>query len=781
MRDEEERRERGSEHNTNGGNHCHGDDDDGDDDDNNGWTPRHRDSQPLENDSNKRINTVTEASRLHDGKDISVIGIISGIQPLRKMIKGMSCQCLKCNTIYERKYDKPELFKSVVPVERIRKCPDCNTGDYLGRYQWENLNAVIVELKDHNTFSEIDPLRIILFGDDEPAFDNTRNIDRHIGETVIVTGDIYSVDIGKGLHESKVVAYLYVKYLIKYLSRQELELTAEDVKAVRRFVDRVGSDHVVNKLAEMFATTIIGNNYVKKGILLCAASTSKDKLTKKLHAILVGDPGLAKSMLLKEATKLVPNSRYESVQFAAGKSLTAIVTKEEGDALILRIGPIPQAKGAIAALNEIGRMNHEDQGLLLDTMQEQEFTTNKFGQNFHVEAPTAIIASANPVGGKWKSFGGENESEIDLDKIPAIKPLLDRFDFIFAYIDNRSIDHLSEYADRKSEMEDRPTPDYTAYIAKHVMYAKQRCPKPKFSEEAKVMLNQYYVNVRVNYGSPRILKTIYSIAANVARVKLKHIVDVADARETMQFYNVILKQLDMMIALPSNPKDITYETCLEVLKESAFPISYEEVVKTACLRSIHVARYVNGISNGSLKLRDNKKLRSVLEMLQNHTYVKVVQMKPVVLQYVNEIDDNNRQPCDQCDQCDQCDSPTDTVTRNSENMDPEGDLTTVVKDPSAEAKRHAITHEIPKTNPQNISQVSDSGAHKSHRSQIITKESEEPNPYSCYHKGCNYHTDDVQDYERHGAQKHPKNPLLYPSKAEIEKYGLKAQEKDWEI
>lgn len=137
----------------------------------------------------------------------------------------------------------------------------------------------------------------------------------------------------------------------------------------------------------MFATSIIGYNVVKKGLLFCAASTCTDKTSKKIHSILVGDPGLA---------KLVPNSRYESVQFATGKSLTAIVTMEEGDTLILRIGPIPQAKGAIAALNEIVRMNHDDQGLMLDTMQEQEFTTTKFGQNFHIDAPTAIIASANP-------------------------------------------------------------------------------------------------------------------------------------------------------------------------------------------------------------------------------------------------------------------------------------------------------------------------------------------------------------------------------------------------
>ena len=53
--------------------------------------------------------------------------------------------------------------------------------------------------------------------------------------------------------------------------------------------------------------------------------------------------------------------------------------------------------------------------------------------------------------------------------------------------------------------------------------------------------------------------------------------------------------------------------------------------------------------------------------------------------------------------------------------------------------------------------------------------------YSCYHIGCGFQTDDEQDYQRHGALKHHKNPLLYPSKAEIKAYGLQSQGKIWEV
>jgi hypothetical protein len=53
--------------------------------------------------------------------------------------------------------------------------------------------------------------------------------------------------------------------------------------------------------------------------------------------------------------------------------------------------------------------------------------------------------------------------------------------------------------------------------------------------------------------------------------------------------------------------------------------------------------------------------------------------------------------------------------------------------------------------------------------------------FSCYHKDCNFQTDSEQDYERHWGQKHTGIPILYPTKTELEKYGLQAQGKDWEI
>ena len=71
-------------------------------------------------------------------------------------------------------------------------------------------------------------------------------------------------------------------------------------------------------------------------------------------------------------------------------------------------------------------------------------------------------------------------------------------------------------------------------------------------------------------------------------------------------------------------------------------------------------------------------------------------------------------------------------------------------------------------------------SHPSHPSHKNLEESS----YSCYH--CDdFHTNSQRDYERHVMSNHQKgtddvNHPCYPTKADIERLGLKAQEKDWE-
>jgi hypothetical protein len=74
-------------------------------------------------------------------------------------------------------------------------------------------------------------------------------------------------------------------------------------------------------------------------------------------------------------------------------------------------------------------------------------------------------------------------------------------------------------------------------------------------------------------------------------------------------------------------------------------------------------------------------------------------------------------------------------------------------------------------------------SHRSHSDtpRYILGEDGNGSLFKCYHPGCDFHTDDVREYEKHGALNHYPNTLLYPSRYEIEQYNLTPQGKEWEV
>ena len=334
--------------------------------------------------------------------------------------------------------------------------------------------------------SDIDPLKVVVFDND------TIDVHDHLGEKVTINGNIRIISFPR----KDTVSYLYTE-TIEYESSHEIVITTHDKAAIEKLVAvaKRRKMNVLDILGSMFAPDIIGNNIIKQGMLLCALSTNKDETQKKIHVLIIGDPGLGKSAVLRKSIELVPNSRYESAENSSGKSLTAIVEKDD-ESHILRTGPIPAAKGAICALNELGRMFFEDQKHLLSITQEQFFTINKHGINARIASPTAIIASANPINGEWS-----DPEKIDLDEIPAMKPLIDRFDLIFVTRNIRNEQVLRDYASKKLDLYARKViPDYILYLQKYIEYSKRF--NPVLSKEAEHMLKEYYVGVALSYCSP---------------------------------------------------------------------------------------------------------------------------------------------------------------------------------------------------------------------------------------------------------------------------------------
>jgi hypothetical protein len=72
----------------------------------------------------------------------------------------------------------------------------------------------------------------------------------------------------------------------------------------------------------------------------------------------------------------------------------------------------------------------------------------------------------------------------------------------------------------------------------------------------------------------------------------------------MEFYNVILQQLNQIVNVTTDPSDETFDACISVLRESSFAMRFDDVIKCVCAKNDRIRYYIGE----KFKLRENKKL-----------------------------------------------------------------------------------------------------------------------------------------------------------------------------
>jgi DNA replicative helicase MCM subunit Mcm2 (Cdc46/Mcm family) len=316
----------------------------------------------------------------------------------------------------------------------------------------------------------------------------------------------------------------------------------------------------------------------------------------RINTLMVGDPGTAKSLLAREATKVFPNSRYVTAQNASGKSLIAIVDKEY-DSLVLRLGAITLSKGAVCAINELGSMSLEDQGHLIDIAEEGRCTVDKYGSHFEIDSPTTIIATANPYSTTWsKKF------TMSKDEIPTLKTFLDRCDQVYGFRDAPSEEEIIEYTTQKTNLRKRKLHNYN-FLRKYLTYVKTI--NPKMNSEAEHRLNMFWIKAKCEgTATNRTYDSIFRIAEAQARLNLSMEVDDDIATETMISISLMLSQYGKIVETISSPRDITYRSFYHILKNTKAGVSVFELCKAACEQNRQVSEYLGS----NLDMEHNKPL-----------------------------------------------------------------------------------------------------------------------------------------------------------------------------
>lgn len=284
---------------------------------------------------------------------------------------------------------------------------------------------------------------------------------------------------------------------VTYEDRRTFVITGKDIEAFHRFAAIGGNrafkhpvkfgvlnkkrifeihDDVIDRLVSMTAPNIIGENDKNLGGLRSAVGGVEENRRGRIHTLYIGGFGLAKTLLTREFVKIVPNSRFITIQHASSKSALGIVDKVN-DTQTLIYGPIPLSNNAVVGLDELQTWGLDEQSSILSIMEEGYFFLLKYGKNRPIEARVTVLATMNP-----QDIIYNNRTTLTKDEITILKPLLDRFDQMYVFLDNRTEDEDRTYADRRAEDIIKHQHHNYNFLSKYLLYAKTI--QPKFAEES---------------------------------------------------------------------------------------------------------------------------------------------------------------------------------------------------------------------------------------------------------------------------------------------------------
>lgn len=328
---------------------------------------------------------------------------------------------------------------------------------------------------------------------------------------------------------------------------ERLEINSEDEKHIFALARK---NDAYDILISSFAPHVYGHEVIKEVILLLIVGSVTKRLNDgsarrgDINVLLVGDPGTAKSEMLKFAAKIAPRGLYTSGRGSTAAGLTAAVIRDKSGIMMLEAGAVVLGDQGLVCIDEFDKIKPEDRSALHEVMEQQTCSVAKGGIVATLNARTSILSAANPLYGKYDPFKNITENV----NLPI--PLLTRFDIIYVIRDipekekdHRIASHILELH-RESESTGQYLIDIDLF-SKYLAYSKTM--EPKLTVEAIDKIRDYYMKMR-NVESdgmitvtPRQLEGLVRLATARSKLLLKDYVDSDDAERAIYLIQTMLE------------------------------------------------------------------------------------------------------------------------------------------------------------------------------------------------------------------------------------------------
>lgn len=516
----------------------------------------------------------------HLGKLIAVKGLVKKTTEVRPRIVEAVFQCNVCGAFLREPQDEHLVLKE--PLECYEdqgggghdakfKLITTETRGHVSRF----IDTQKVEIQEapENMRGGEQPQRLNLYAEDDLC-----SMVRP-GERVTINGILRSaVKKDHGVKSTLFEIFIETNSIEKHEQEfEEIETTEEEEMQIKLLAK---DPELYVRMRNSIAPTLYGLEIEKMTLLLQLFGGVEKRLKDRtrlrgdIHVLLVGDPGVAKSQLIRYMSGLAPRGIYTSGKSSSGAGLTAAAVKDDfGDGRwTLEAGAMVLADRGLLCVDEIDKMDKSDQSSMHEGMEQQSISVAKAGITATLQSRCSVLGAANPKSGRFDEFSGI------ADQINFPPALLSRFDVIFVLQDKPEVDRDAKLAnfilnnhragamleqmrhddslwsvEEIEAMNQRIEPPISKeFLRKYVAFAKRNC-HPVLSEPARERLAEYYVDLRRSAGgddgakaiplTARQLEALVRLAESSARVRLSQEVTVEDTDRAIQIYQTYMKRL----------------------------------------------------------------------------------------------------------------------------------------------------------------------------------------------------------------------------------------------